>query len=498
KAIVSPGTELSQRLRPAEFGDADASDVVAGKTFTSAAGLKVTGTHECTGGIDTSDATATAGDILAGKSAYVNGSKVTGTIHSKGAADLTASGASVSVPAGYYASAASKAVSTAEQAVPTISVSSNGKITATAEQSAGYVESGTKSVTHQLTTQAAQTITPGTADKTIASGKYLTGIQTVKGDANLVSGNIKSGVSIFGVSGSYEGSGELDTSDATAAAEDMAEGKTAYVNGEKVTGTLPVSNTATYYTTYTSVEHVVSGSSAWFACKGTGKEKQIVTNATVNIEPGKFGNASAEDVVAGKTFTSYAGLKVTGTHECAAGLDTSDATATASDILSGKTAYVNGQKVTGSIASQSAQTITPGTTDKTISSGKYLSGTQTIKGDSNLLASNIKSGVSIFGVAGSYEGSGGSGNNNCEAYQITSTSGTVSPKGSGTVKVWGYGYKSGSYTGTTYAFVGDGYYSGGYGTPSKTSATFSVNSDGTVSGLPSGLTALNVLVTIGI
>ena len=58
-----------------------------------------------------------------------------------------------------------------------------------------------------ISRQAAQTITPGTADKTIASGKYLTGTQTIKGDANLVAGNIKSGVSIFGVAGNYTGSG---------------------------------------------------------------------------------------------------------------------------------------------------------------------------------------------------------------------------------------------------------------------------------------------------
>lgn len=48
---------------------------------------------------------------------------------------------------------------------------------------------------------AAQTITPGTADQTIASGQYLNGTQTIKGDANLVAGNIKNGVSIFGKSG---------------------------------------------------------------------------------------------------------------------------------------------------------------------------------------------------------------------------------------------------------------------------------------------------------
>lgn len=56
-------------------------------------------------------------------------------------------------------------------------------------------------------TKAAQTYTPGTANQTIAAGRWLTGAQTIKGDANLVAENIKKDVSIFGVTGTYEGSG---------------------------------------------------------------------------------------------------------------------------------------------------------------------------------------------------------------------------------------------------------------------------------------------------
>ena len=96
--------------------------------------------------------------------------------------------------------------------------------------------------------------------------------------------------------------------------------------------------------------------------------------------------------------------------------------------------------------------------------------------------------------------SGGSSDNNCEAYHITSASATLNFKTAGTVKVWGYGYySSGTYSKTIYSFVGDGYYTASsYGTPSKTSATFSINSDGTLNGLPSNLTSVDLLVTIGV
>lgn len=64
------------------------------------------------------------------------------------------------------------------------------------------------------------------------------------------------------------------------------------------------------------------------------------------------------------------------------------------------TAWVNGNKITGSIASKAAATYIPKVNTQTIAAGQYLSGVQTIKGDANLVGANIVSGKSIFGVSG--------------------------------------------------------------------------------------------------
>lgn len=159
------------------------------------------------------------------------------------------------------------------------------------------------------------------------------------------------------------------------------------------------------------------------------------------------------------------------------------------------------------VTKKSAATYIPKTTNQSIASGQYLSGTQTIKGDANLVAGNIKSGVSIFGVTGTYTGGGsssGNGNNNVEAYAITDTNPSVSFKtASGTIKIWGYGTitSSGGWGGQTtslIAFVGDKYYkSAMYGGPSSTGLSLSI-SNGKLSGLPSGLTAISAIVTRGI
>lgn len=242
--------------------------------------------------------------------------------------------------------------------------------------------------------------TPGTADQIIGANQYLAGPQTIKGDPDLKAENIKSGVNIFGVDGSYEGSGSggLDTSDATAAATDIANGKTAYVNGAKVTGTLPSASRVAYAPSGSSSGDAVVSLITTTPTVGSAYKKIRIKSPSLTapstksiVDPSNteifveaavadFGNATAADVAAGKTFTSTAGLKVTGTHQCASGLDTSDATAAAADIVSGKTAYVNGVKLIGTHTCPSGGggltvatgTTTSGTIETGLSSLAYL------------------------------------------------------------------------------------------------------------------------------
>lgn len=174
--------------------------------------------------VDTSDATLdSASKMLSGVTAYADGTKYTGNITSKSSSDLEVSGATVTVPAGYYSSSASTSVSNGSVTAPasitgtsaTVSTSSNSltlskTISVTPNvTTAGYISSGTAgnasvSLTASVTTKGAQTYTPTTSDQTIAKDTYLTGVQTISGDANLVASNIIYGKSIFGVSGSVK------------------------------------------------------------------------------------------------------------------------------------------------------------------------------------------------------------------------------------------------------------------------------------------------------
>lgn len=118
-------------------------------------------------------------------------------------------------------------------------------------------------------------------------------------------------------------------------------------------------------------------------------------------------NVTADKLLSGTTAHDKTGAPVTGT--CTFDADTKDATATAAEILTGKTAYKNGQKVTGTMPNKGAVAlkVTQKGIPVSIPAGYHDgSGTAGIADteEAKLIAGNIKSGVEILGVTGTYAG----------------------------------------------------------------------------------------------
>ena len=525
--ILRDGSYAKVYVKKTEFGDASAADVAQGKTFTSSSGLKVTGTAKASAPtLQSKTATpSTSQQIITPDSGYDGLSQIT-----------------------------VEAIPSGSLSTPTIS--SSGLITAQVGTS-GYLASGTK-VTKQLTTQAAKTVTPTASEQTVVnSAVYTTGavkVAAVPTETKTITANgtytPSSGKYLTQVTVNVPASG-IDTSDATATANDIAEGVTAYVNGEKITGT--IQKASTVYNLGLPEVQAEKVNDTRIRLGMTTLSGPIIVGRGVTVRVGidsdkisnVLGDATPEDVASGKTFSAGGGFTMVGTATAStpslqeksvtpsateqtvtpdsgydglsrvtveamptAALSTPTISVDSAGKITAKveqtaSGYVEAgsKSATKQLTTKGAATITPGTSDQTIASGTYLTGAQTIKGDANLVAGNIKSGVSIFGVAGSFAGSGGGGSsdNNCEAYHITSASAKLNFKTTGTVKVWGYGTVTSGYSTSICAFVGDGYYkSASWGNPTKTSASFSINADGTLNGLPSGLQAVDLLVTIGV
>lgn len=196
--------------------------------------------------------------------------------------------------------------------------------------------------------------------------------------------------------------GGTDTSDGTATANDIVKEKIAYVNGERIVGIIDENksgNNIIYDTNDVSL--INENNNVCFAYKFN-KDKLFRNGSDISLSTLASNVANTAGLTADKIKKGETILGVTGT--LSGGIDTSDADALSSDILKGKTAYVNGEKIIGTIVSKNANTYIPSTENQIIDSGQYINEEQVILGDINLISENIKSGITIFNVIGSYTG----------------------------------------------------------------------------------------------
>ena len=138
------------------------------------------------------------------------------------------------------------------------------------------------------------------------------------------------------------------------------------------------------------------------------------------------------DLVAGITAHGADGEPITGTNTYDS--DTTDATATAAEILSGKTAYVNTNKLAGTMPNRGAVNGTISTvTGKYAIQNGYHDGSGEVAIDSTeqakIIPGNIKSGIEILGIRGNYTGEEEQGNAQLQTKNATpyTTAQTILP-----------------------------------------------------------------------
>lgn len=329
----------------------------------------------------TEDANAEAADIASGKTAYVKGEKVTGTISTISAGNQV----NIGRVNPYY--------NDANKEVGFSTLQSDDVLLRT-----GAIPKGT---------------IPGSefGDATqmdVMSGKTFTS---------------ENGLKLSGMA-----SPGIDVSDATATASDIAQNKTAYGPGGLITGNVPVVSGIAQSVT-------PSVSQSYLDLFYTVQSDQLIRkNSLINLycASSALGDAAVSDVISGKTFTSKNGLKINGTMPTAGAISgnlgsTSAATWNTSGDMnrgSGKVSITNVTQTAGYTAGLSngtltinvpanrllkGRTVTPTTVQQTIANAEDIAyGSITVAGDVNLIPANIVSGKSIFGVSGTAQ-TGGSG-----------------------------------------------------------------------------------------
>ena len=335
------------------------------------------------GGTNTNDATLQSGaQMLEGVTAYARGKKITGTIPTKTESNLTATENVVNVPAGYYASAYTKEVATAELPEPEATVDETGLVSIVSNlTSSGFLSAGQKANTLQLPVQTAKTIIPNSTEQVaVDAHKYTTGVVKVAAVPSETK-KITANGTYTPTNGKYFSSVEVAIAGNTPVYQDKTVDPTTsmqtvlpddgYDALSQVKGNA-ISIEQKSATPKATTQDIMPSSGSYLTKVIVGavpaETKSITENGTyvptsgkwfssvsVNVSTGSAApvlqeksitpTKSAQEVIADEGYDGLSKVNVSAIPNRY--VDTSTATALAADLNSGKTAYVNGVKITG-------------------------------------------------------------------------------------------------------------------------------------------------------
>ena len=356
----------------------------------------------------------------------VSSSYVGSAIDRNDSDDLTASGATVTAPAGYYAESASKTVSSGTEGTPTATkgtVSNNSvSVTPSVTNVVGYISGGTHNGT-AVTVSASELVSgtktisaSGTTDVTnYASASVAAGAVTAPSSISGSSATVSTGTNTLTLTktvsvtpsvttAGYISSGTAGDSSVSLTASVTVD-PTPTVSGDTVTipagyyseqatksvssMTLPTSAAASATSGYSSKATIGRSTSDQYINIPTGYNS---AGAYYKVSAVANGSATGPSSLSGSSATVSTGTNtitltktgVTTTPTVSAGYVASATASTATVAL------------TASVTTKAATTYHPSTTDQSIASGSYTTGTQTIKAVThNLDATKILSGTTV-------------------------------------------------------------------------------------------------------